>query len=71
MRILEDLLRKCREEAVLTASMLSWTLLLSIAPNHIIPSLFKKSAIALVLVCCGIAVTFFLWHCCHFFLSFL
>lgn len=42
MRIFEELFHKCKEEVVVTAAVSSWTLLLSIAPDHIIPSLFTK-----------------------------
>ena len=42
MRMFEGLFEKCKEEAVVTAAIQSWTLLLSIAPDHAIPSLFTR-----------------------------
>ena len=42
MRMFEGLFEKCKEEAVVTAAIQSWTLLLSIAPDHTIPSLFTR-----------------------------
>ena len=43
MRILEELFHKSRDGAIISAAVQSWTLLLSIAPDHVIPSLFKRS----------------------------
>ncbi len=42
MRMFEGLFDKCKEEAVVTAAVQSWTLLLSIAPDHNIPALFTR-----------------------------
>lgn len=42
MRIFEELFRKSKEDVVVTAAVQSWTLLLSIAPDHIIPTLFTR-----------------------------
>lgn len=44
MRILEELFHKSKDGAVVAAAVQSWTLLLSIAPDHVIPSLFARSA---------------------------
>ena len=42
MRLFEGLFEKSKDEAVVTAAIQSWTLLLSIAPDHTIPSLFTR-----------------------------
>ena len=43
LRFCEDLLRKCKRDAVMVASCAqSCSLLLSVAPNHIIPALFQR-----------------------------
>lgn len=42
MQVMEDLLRKCKDEAVVTAAVQSWALLLSIAPPHLVSLLFRR-----------------------------
>ena len=42
MRILEELFLKSKDGAIVSAAVQSWTLLLSIAPDHVIPSLFTR-----------------------------
>ena len=42
MRIFEELFRKSKDEVVISVAVQSWTLLLSIAPEHIIPVLFTR-----------------------------
>ncbi|XP_064395598.1 interferon-related developmental regulator 2-like [Halichondria panicea] len=41
MRVLEEVLRKCRLDQVVASAVRSWTLLLSIAPDHSVPALFN------------------------------
>ncbi len=43
MRMLEDLFRKPKQEvSIVCAALHSWSLLLSIAPQHLIPALFTR-----------------------------
>jgi hypothetical protein len=44
MRILEDLFQKSKDGAIASAAVQSWTLLLSIAPDHVILPLFTRYA---------------------------
>ena len=42
MLMFEELFEKSRQEAIVTAAVQSWTLLLSIAPDHRIPTIFTR-----------------------------
>ena len=43
LRFCEDLFRKSKKDEVMIASCLnSWSLLLSVAPDHIVPGLFQR-----------------------------
>ena len=42
MRIMEEVIRKCKLDLVVASAVRSWTLLLSIAPDHSLPVLFTR-----------------------------
>jgi uncharacterized BrkB/YihY/UPF0761 family membrane protein len=43
LRFCEDLFKKSkRDEVMMVSCAQSWSLLLSVAPNHIIPGLFQR-----------------------------
>ncbi len=53
MRVLEEVIQKCKLELVVTSAVRSWTLLLSIAPDHSLPVLFTRWATLYTVISLG------------------